>query len=87
MHTQPIQFFDGSYAQASYRGRSSMPVVKKPNRAVGIAFAVAVLFSTAAGAFGDNPIRFVQTVIGSHSLHAGGGLIEIGGNAFAVAMY
>jgi hypothetical protein len=84
LNQQSVQFFDGSYAQSGYRGRTSERLVKNPDRWAGLAFAAAVLFSTAAGALSINHPKSIGSVIGDHTLPANAGTW---GSSFEVASY
>jgi hypothetical protein len=74
MTTHPIFF---QQPQASYRGRTSAPVVSHPRRWAIAGLTCAVLFSTAAAAMTLQP-RFHQNAASEHSLAANNGLRPFG---------
>ena len=72
---QPVQFFDGTYVQSSYRGRTSRRFIRHSDKWAALGFAIVVMCSTAAGAI---VVKHVSGVSGDHSLLANAGMREWG---------
>ena len=82
MTSHPI-FFE--QPQASYRGRTSAPVVRYPQRWAVAGLMAAVLFSTGAAATKLHP-RFNLAALSEHSLAANVGFRPYG-DSFAVSVW